>query len=102
MTNDLALAWDLRVATLLPKLPDRMRRGVEWLRKPSSQWLRIPCALLLIMGGVFSILPILGLWMLPLGLALLAEDIPGIKPSLERASRWCARTWHRVRGTTPV
>ena len=102
MTTDLALAWDIRVATLLPRLPNRMRRGIEWLRKPSRRWLRTPCALLLILGGMFSILPILGLWMLPLGLALLAEDVPGIKPLLERAACWCVRTWHRVRSTTPV
>jgi hypothetical protein len=102
MTNDLALAWDIRVARLLPKLPARMRSGIEWLRKPSSRWLRIPCALLFTLGGVFSILPVLGLWMLPLGLALLAEDLPGIKPFLETAACWCVRTWHRVRGTTPV
>jgi len=102
MTNDLAYAWDIRVATLLPRLPNRVRTAIEWLRMPSSRWLRIPCALLLMLGGVFSILPILGLWMLPLGLALLAEDVPGIKPSLERAACWCVRTWHQVRGTHQV
>ncbi|MBI0537687.1 hypothetical protein D9599_19180 [Roseomonas sp. KE2513] len=86
MTNDLALAWDVRVATLSARLPQRMRMGIEWLRLTSRRWLRTPCAVLLIIGGVFSILPILGLWMLPLGLALLAEDVPGIKSQLERAA----------------
>ncbi len=36
----------------------------------------MPVGLLLIVGGVFSILPVLGLWMLPLGLVLLSEDFP--------------------------
>lgn len=38
--------------------------------------LRLPIGLLLIAGGVFSFLPGLGIWMLPLGLMLVAEDVP--------------------------
>jgi hypothetical protein len=34
---------------------------------------RIPLAILLIFGGIFSFLPVLGLWMLPLGLVLFAQ-----------------------------
>ena len=40
--------------------------------------------LLLILLGVMGFLPILGFWMIPLGLALLATDIPP-------ASRWLRR-----------
>ena len=32
--------------------------------------------LLLMVGGVFGFLPVLGFWMLPLGLAFIALDIP--------------------------
>jgi hypothetical protein len=39
---------------------------------------------LLIGGGVLSILPFLGLWMLPLGLILLAEDIPPLRRARAR------------------
>jgi hypothetical protein len=35
--------------------------------------------LLLILGGLLSFLPILGIWMLPLGLLLLAEDLPVLR-----------------------
>lgn len=45
------------------------------LRRPGARWLRIPLAILLILGGVFSFLPVLGIWMLPLGLLLLALDL---------------------------
>ena len=41
--------------------------------------LRIPVGLALIVGGVFSFLPGLGLWMLPLGLLLLAVDVPVLR-----------------------
>lgn len=90
--------WDARVARLTGKLPERVRDAVAWLRDPSRRLLRIGAAALLILGGVFSILPILGIWMLPLGLALLCEDIPGLKVPMERAARWMVRTWHRVSG----
>jgi hypothetical protein len=38
-----------------------------------------PAGLLLILGGLLSFLPILGIWMLPLGLLLLAEDLPVLR-----------------------
>ncbi|MDG1115847.1 MAG: hypothetical protein P8N72_01790 [Flavimaricola sp.] len=38
--------------------------------------LRIPAAVLLILGGILSILPVLSIWMLPIGLLLLAVDVP--------------------------
>ncbi len=87
--------WDERIDRLSGKLPDRVRRGVEWLRVPERRWLRIGAAILFILGGVFSILPILGLWMLPVGLALLSQDVPALKVPLERAARWLERLWAR-------
>ncbi len=91
-------AWDARVARLLPKLPDRGRRAVEWLRLPKRRWLRMGAAAFLILGGLLSILPVFGLWMLPLGLALMSDDIPWLKVPLEKASRSAERLWARVRG----
>ncbi|GJE16904.1 hypothetical protein [Methylobacterium marchantiae] len=91
--------WDERVTRLTEKLPDRIRRGIEWLRVPSRRWLRIGAAILFILGGIFSILPVLGLWMLPVGLALLSQDVPFLKIPLERAARWCERIWNRWFGS---
>jgi hypothetical protein len=47
--------------------------------------LRIPLALLLIVGALFSFLPVLGIWMLPLGLLLLAVDVPVLRPLVSAA-----------------
>lgn len=91
-------AWDARVARLLPKLPGRGRRAVEWLRMPERRWLRLGAATVLIFGGLLSVLPVFGLWMLPLGLALMSDDIPWLKVPLEKASRGIERLWARVRG----
>ena len=49
------------------------------LRSDRYCLLRVPLALLCIVGGVFSFLPVLGVWMLPLGLLLLAVDLPFLR-----------------------
>lgn len=94
--------WDSRVEGWVAKLPERPRAMLAWLRAPSRWWLRSIAALLFILGGVLSILPILGLWMLPVGLALLSQDVPVIKAPLEhaacrieRAWTWIAARWQR-------
>jgi len=73
----------------------RLARGparfVAWLRQPSSRLVRIPLAILLILGGIFSFLPVLGIWMLPLGLLLFAQDVPMLQPPLARLLAWVER-----------
>ena len=59
---------------LIGRLPGRLQASTRWLLRPSSRWARFPAGILFICGGLLSILPLLGLWMLPLGLLLLAED----------------------------
>jgi hypothetical protein len=70
------------------KLPDAMARFVRWLRQPSSRWVRIPAAFLLIMAGFVGFLPILGFWMIPLGLLLVAQDIPFLRGPIARLLAW--------------
>lgn len=57
-------------------VPAPAARFLAFLRRPMARLVRIPVGLLLMVGGVFSFLPVLGLWMLPLGLLLLAVDLP--------------------------
>ena len=68
-----------------------MQAITRWLRRPASRWARIPAGVLLIIGGCLSILPVFGLWMLPLGLILLADDIPPLRRGRGRALDWVAR-----------
>ena len=59
-----------------------MLRGA---RKPSAGWVRLPVAVVLIVAGIVGIvLPIIGFWMVPLGLALLAIDVPFLRGPLAR------------------
>jgi hypothetical protein len=94
-------ADDPRLVRLIERLPRRLQGAVVWLRRPSSRWARIPAGVLLICGGVLSILPVLGLWMLPLGLALLADDAPLLRRARGRVLDWVERRWpHLLRGGT--
>ena len=92
-TRDYGAEIDRHFAWFQRRLPPRMAAFVGWLRRPSSRWVRIPMALLLVIGGVFSFLPILGLWMLPLGLVLIAQDVPLLQKPLARSLGWLERKW---------
>jgi hypothetical protein len=74
------------------------------LRRDSWFPIRFPIALLLIVGGIFSFLPVLGIWMLPLGLLLLAIDLPVLRGPISAfvirvrvAIRRLARRWRNRR-----
>lgn len=77
-----------RLQLLIRRLPRPLRAAGRWLRQPSARWVRIPAGLLLMLGGVFSVLPVLGLWMLPFGLLLLAEDVTLLRRATDPALAW--------------
>jgi hypothetical protein len=82
---------DWRLDRLIGRLPRRGRAAVHRLRQPSSFWIRTPAGVLLVCGGVLGFLPILGFWMLPLGLALLADDVPPLRVLRNRILDWIER-----------
>ena len=84
---------DRHFAWFQDKLPAGPAKFVRWLRKPSSILVRIPLAILLMLGGIFSILPVLGLWMLPLGLVLFAQDVPVLQKPMAKSLGWVERKW---------
>jgi hypothetical protein len=82
------------IERLIPPLRGPMSR----LRRNSWFPVRFPVALVLICGGLLSFLPVLGIWMLPLGLLLLAVDLPILRGPLSVAiirSRLAGRRWRR-------
>lgn len=78
-------------------------------RLQSSRWrfVRLPLALLFIVGGLASFLPVLGIWMLPLGFLLMAVDLPCLRGPISaliirarrKIRRW-KRRWQQ-RGGSP-
>jgi hypothetical protein len=93
VSHNHAAEIDRHFAWFEAKLSPRPAKFVRWLRKPSSRLARIPLAILLVAGGVLSFLPILGLWMLPLGLLLIAQDAPLLQKPLARIMGWIERKW---------
>ena len=64
-------------------LPKWAQGAFRRARSRDAVFLRTLVALLLIIGGIVGIvLPILGFWMVPLGLALLAVDVPFLRRPL--------------------
>ncbi|MDQ0327040.1 hypothetical protein J2R99_002909 [Rhodopseudomonas julia] len=55
---------------------------------PHSPLLRVGIGILLILGGFFAFLPVLGVWMLPLGLIVLSIDIPAVRRWRRRFTVW--------------
>ncbi|KAA8390418.1 hypothetical protein FOH24_05875 [Acetobacter tropicalis] len=80
-----------RIELLIFRLPEKAQPAVRWMRKPQARWARLPVGVLLICGGLLSILPVLGLWMLPLGVILLSEDIAFLRRLTDRVLAWVER-----------
>ena len=86
----------------LGRLVPPLRGPMSTLRQDSWFPIRFPIALLLMAGGLLSFLPVLGIWMLPLGLLLLAVDLPILRGPISvfvirarRKARLLAQRWKR-------
>ena len=65
---------------------DRLRRDyprmgsvLHRMSRPGWALVRVPAGVLFVLGGLLAILPVFGLWMIPVGLLLLAVDVPFLR-----------------------
>lgn len=65
-------------------LRKRLARARFWVRRRVPPGLRLVLGIVLIVGGVFGFLPVLGFWMIPLGMTVAALDL---RPIWRRISR---------------
>lgn len=56
-----------------------LRFGKRRIAMPGSPALRIGLGVLLVICGILGFLPIVGFWMVPLGLLVLSMDIPAVR-----------------------
>ena len=85
--------FDEQLRRFEARLPHSMARAVRWLRQPSSTWVRIPSGLALIVFGAVGFLPLVGFWMIPLGLLLIAHDVAFLRSPIARLLAWVDRKW---------
>ena len=57
----------------------QIRFGRKTVSLPRSRIARVGLGLLFLLGGVLWFLPILGIWMIPIGLMVLADDSAAIR-----------------------
>ncbi len=70
-----------RMEDMLPGWP---ARALRWLQGPGSRFVRIPLGILFTLASFLWFLPVLGLWMLPVGLLLIAQDVPFLRRPVGR------------------
>jgi hypothetical protein len=60
-------------------------------RLPQTRLFRILIGVALILGGILGFLPVLGFWMVPLGLLVLSQDFAFVRRRRRRLAVWWAR-----------
>ncbi len=74
-----------------------LRRRLRAVLRERSKAARIAAGVLLVAGGLLGFLPVLGFWMIPLGLAVLSYDFPPARRA------WVGlRLWWRSRRNGPL
>jgi hypothetical protein len=72
-----------------------VRLGNHKLSLPRSRVARLVIGIALVIGGIVGFLPILGFWMIPLGLLVLSVDLPVVRRWRRelgvRLGRWLKR-----------
>ncbi|WP_395021066.1 hypothetical protein [Dongia sp.] len=79
-----------RLEKLISRLPRGFAGFIRGVRKPELFWLRLPLGIALIGAGFIGFLPVLGFWMAPLGVILLAQDFAPARRGLYRLINWTA------------
>jgi hypothetical protein len=84
--------------------PRTLRRLLHLLREPRLRWARTITGLLLIICSLFWFLPIVGVELFPIGLMLIAIDVPLLRGPVARIVAWgehlalrCFELWVRLR-----
>ena len=72
----------------------RLRFAGREVPLPQTRAFRIALGIALMLGGLAGFLPILGFWMVPLGLLVLSVDMPFVRRARRRLAVW----WGRRRG----
>lgn len=68
------------------------------MRLPRSRLLRVVMGFAFIAMGLVGFLPVVGFWMIPVGLAILSVDSPLARRVRRRGEVWIVRRYNRWKG----
>jgi len=88
---------DAAFRKLEKETPDFISRAILWLKKPEARMIRLPLGILFIAGGLMWFMPVVGIEMLPIGLLLVAIDVPFLRLPVARGTLWLLDHWVRLR-----
>ncbi|HYD40310.1 MAG TPA: hypothetical protein VEB43_05730 [Anaeromyxobacter sp.] len=80
------------------ELPDRVSRAIRWLRDPKGRKVRLPLGVLFLVGGLLWFLPVVGFELIPIGLLLIAQDVPFLRKPVAKGTLWLEARWRTLRG----
>lgn len=78
-------------------MPRTIKLGSRTFKLPDYAPARIALGGLLVVFGFLGFLPVLGFWMIPLGLAILSYDIPRVRLWRQKVMAW----WRGSKSSTP-
>ena len=61
------------------------------IKKPKTRFGRLILGWALVLGGILGFLPVLGFWMIPLGLIILPADSPYLRRWRRKAEVWIGK-----------
>lgn len=88
--------WGRDKLNALLSVPIIRRSMLNMVHWGTGLWfpLRLLLGTLCVIGGIFGFLPILGFWLIPVGLVLFAWDVPRYR---RRIRAWMRRTRHDLK-----
>ncbi len=81
------------ISTFLCLSKERMVQKTVNKVMPASRLGRIVVGTLLVIGGILGFLPVLGFWMIPLGLMVLSVDFPFVRRFRRKMETRIGRWW---------
>ena len=75
-----------------------IRLGNHRIALPQSRILRIVVGILFVLFGLVGFLPIVGFWMIPVGLFILSVDFAPVRRVRRRMTVWFQRKWNNRNG----
>lgn len=79
----------------------RLRKAIRWARHPDRRGGRLPLGVFCVIGGMLWFLPVVGIWLLPIGLVLIAHDVPRLRDPVARLVCWIERKCIALRQRWP-